>query len=250
MEIGNKIKEAMTEIQDTVNNGKDKTLEHTCKELAPSGMAWFRAGISLIPIAGGALDHLLFDKYSAIQQKNMQQAIDAMKEKMASLDEQKVSKVWFESEEALDMFKNLCQRVMYEGDSAKIKMLSNVFCLFGTNEHQADPNKYAVLDTLSKLTNNQRVFFKALYEMEQVKKTVGNNIMFTVVARWQSSILDYCNSHPEILSQLKKPASLHIDLNILASFSLIENMGIPINEDVAYRLSSLGMLAYSYMKDA
>lgn len=162
MKMPDKIKKQLEVIKDTIDNGGVKTAGEEMRGLAPSGMGWLRAGIASIPIVGGGLDHLLFDKYAEIQQKNMQLAIDAMKEKMISMEEQKVSKSWFESEEALDMLRNLLQRIMYEGDSIKIKTLSNVYCQFGTIEHKDDPNKYAVLDIISKMTNNQRLTCKTL----------------------------------------------------------------------------------------
>ena len=250
MKMPDNIKKQLEVIKDTVDNGAEKTLGEEMKDLAPSGMGWLRAGVASIPFVGGGLDHLLFDKYAEIQQKNMQQAIDAMKEKMATMEEQKVSKEWFESEEALDMLRNLLQRVMYEGDSSKIKTLSCVYCQFGTIEHKDDPNKYAVLDTISKLTSNQRVIFKAVNEVPQETKTVGDGaIEYTATAKWQTNILDYCNNNIAIRSQLKGHVLLDVELDILMSFNLIVALDAASSKDAAYRVSALGRLAYSYLKE-
>lgn len=244
-----KIKKQLEVIKDTVDNGAEKTMGEEMKDLAPSGMGWLRAGVASIPFVGGGLDHLLFDKYAEIQRKNMQQAIDAMKEKVASMEEQKVSKEWFESEEALDMLRNLLQRVMYEGDSGKIRTLSNVYCQFGTIEHKDDPNKFAVLDTISKLTSNQRVIFKVVNEVPQETKTVGDGaIEYTATAKWQTNILDYCNN-TTIRSQLKGHVLLNVELDILTSFNLIVALDAASSKDAAYRVSALGRLAYSYLKE-
>jgi hypothetical protein len=251
MKMPDKIKKQLEVLKDTINNGVEKGAGEEMKDLAPSGMGWLRAGVASIPIVGGGLDHLLFDKYAEIQQKNIQQAIDAMKEKMATMEEQKVSKDWFESEEALDMLRNLLQRIMYEGDDVKIKALSYVYCQFGTIEHKDDPNKYAVLDTISKLTNNQRVVFKAVNEVVQETKTVSEGALeYTATAKWQSTILDYCNSNTTIRSQLRGPVLLDVELDILMSFNLIVNLDVGSSKDSAFRVSALGRLAYSYLKDA
>lgn len=250
MKMPNKIKKQLEVIKDTIDNGVEKTAGEKMRDLAPSGMGWLRAGVASIPIVGGGLDHLLFDKYAEIQQKNMQLAIDAMKEKMVSMEEQKVSKNWFESEEALDMLRNLLQRIMYEGDSIKIKTLSNVYCQFGTIEHKDDPNKYAVLDIISKMTNNQRVVFKAVNEVAQETKTVSEGaIEYTATAKWQSAILDYCNKNTAIRNQLRGHVLLNVELDILMSFNLIVNLDVGATKDAAFRVSALGKLAYSYLKD-
>ena len=251
MKMPDKIKKQLELIKDTIDNGVEKTAGEEMKNLAPSGMGWLRAGIASVPIIGSGLDHLLFDKYAEIQQKNMQQAINAIKAKMETMDEQKVSKEWFESEEALDMLRNLLLRIMYEGDIVKINTLSNVFCQFGTIEHKDDPNKYAVLDTISKLTNNQRVIFKAVNEVPQEMKTVSvGDIEYTATAKWQTTILDYCNKNMIIRSQLRGHVSLNVELDILMSFNLIVNLDVSSTKDAAYRVSELGKLTYLYLKEA
>lgn len=250
MKIPEKIKNQLEVIKDTIDNGIEKTTGEEMKDLAPSGTAWLRASIASIPLVGGGLDHLLFDKYADIQQKNMRLAIDAMKEKMATMEEQAVSKDWFESEEALDMLRNLLQRIMYEGDGSKIKTLSCVYCQFGTTEHKEDPNKYAVLDTISKLTNNQRAVFKAVNEVPQETKTVsGGSLEYTATAKWQSTILDYCKNNNTIRSQLRGNVFIDVELDILMSFNLVVNLGVGSSKDSAFRVSELGKLAYSYLKD-
>ncbi len=218
-------------------------------EKVKKGPTWLRAGVSAIPWAGGSLDHLLFDRADEIRIKNVEQTLESMKDCLGRMEEDKVSKEWFESEEALDMLKNLIQKIEFEGDSAKVKTLSNVYCLFGTANHKDDPNKHAVLETISKLTNNQLVVFRALNETPQEQKSFGEMITFTATAKWQSSILNYCNSHPEILHQLKGHVTINVELDILASFNLITNMNLATSEDVAYRVSELGKLAYSYLRE-
>lgn len=227
MDIPEKIKESMT-------------------DLMPSGMGWLRAGIASIPFVGGGLDHLLFDKYAEIQQKNIKHAIDAMGVKMSTMDEQKISKEWFESEEALDMLRNLFDRIMYEGDCAKIQALSNVYCQFGTLEHKDDPNKYAAFDTISKLTNNQRIIFLALNDVkEQAGSVMGGDF---VIARWKNTIIDYCKNSEVVKDQLKEDINYDVELSILTSLNLLINLNI-FSDDYAYKVTGLGKLVYSYLRE-
>ena len=152
-------------------------------ERAKQGPTLLRAGVAAIPWVGGSLDHLLFDKAGEVRMQNAEKAIDSMKKALENLGEGKVSKEWFESEEALDMFKNLLQKIEYEGDKEKINNLSNIYCLFGTNEHKDDPNKFAVLETIAKLTKTQRIVFRAMDEVKEETKTGSSDaIQYTATA--------------------------------------------------------------------
>ena len=247
MKMPEKIQKQLDVIKNTVDGGVEKTVKEEITDLMPSRIGWLRTVLSSIPYVGGALDHLLFDKYAEIQQKNMRQALKAIEEKMATMDEQKVSLEWFESEEALDMLINLLQRVFYEGDNTKIQVLSNVFCIFGTIQHAKDPNKYAVLDTISKLTNNQRVIFMAVNEVpDQPGSIVGGDYN---MARWQDTIINYCQNNMVIKNQLFGDAQFELELSILSSFNLLETLNIHSFNHLAYRVSGLGKLTYSYLKD-
>lgn len=245
METPSKINKALAEVKVAAERGKETT-----KELMPSGITWLRAAISLIPYAGGPLDHLLFDKYADIQRKNIQQAIDSMKLSMERLNEEKVSKDWFESEEALEMLSNLIQKIMYEGDKHKIQTLSNVYCLFGTKEHKDDPNKYAVLESIAKLTSNQRVVFLAAYEVvQETKEYSTGDLVEKTTAIWKSSILDYVKNTPRLMEQIKGHVIIDDELDIISSFNLLVNINTSHPQDTAYRKSGLGKLAFNYLKE-
>ena len=85
MKMPDIIQKQLDDIKDTVDNGDEKTVKEELKDLIPSGLGWLRSAVSFIPTIGGALDHLLFDKYAEIQQKNIRQAIKAIEEKMATM---------------------------------------------------------------------------------------------------------------------------------------------------------------------
>ena len=167
--------------------------------LVPSGKGWLRAVVATIPYVGGGLDHLFFDKYAEIQHKNVLCAIDEIKKKMKSMEEQMVCKEWFESVEALDLFRNLLQRVMFEGDGRKIKTLCCMYCLFGTKDHVLDPNKYAVLDVVAKLTNNQKLIFLSIDDVPKCPGRIEGGDY--IVARWGKTIVDCCKKYQRYKSK-------------------------------------------------
>lgn len=178
-----------------------------------------------------------------------------MKDCLGNIKEEKVNKEWFESEEALDMFKNLLIKIEFEGDKAKIKTLSNVYCLFGKNEHKDDPNKNAVLESLSKLTTKQRIILKAVGKVKQKQKTSEEGaITTTATAIWQSDILAYCQSDAAIIHQLSSQGAgmtyLDLELDFLVSLNLLRLVNTLNIKDTGYSISSLGKLAIGYLDEA
>lgn len=249
---------------------KTDKVVNNIKEYAPSGKAVIRAGISAIPVLGGSLDHLLFDKSDEIRMKNLETAIVELTECVKQLQEERISQEWFDSENALAMFKSLYEKVEFEPDRRKIRSLCQLFCLFGTNEHIDDPNKLAVLETVSKLTNNQRVLFMTVCRVPVEEKTgTSDAINYTASNKWLSTIMEWANKK-EVTSMLDIPTAKiefknvdgklstvvkkpHIDLNeeldILASFNLLRIDYIPNISDIGYSVTALGNLVYSYLQE-
>ncbi len=253
MDFPKKIKKAIDDINNTVNPKGNNSVVETVKNLAPTGEACLRASIAAIPYIGGPLDHLLFDKYAKVQQKNMQQAVEAMKAAMEKMDEEKVSKEWFESEEALDMLKTLFDKIRYEGDKDKINTLSYMYCLFGSKEHIGDPNKYAVMEIVSKLTKSQRIVFRALSEVKEERKSgTGEAITYSATAIWQNSVLQFMQSnlkYIQLISGLGKKVQLDVELDILVSFNMLRFIDVPNMNDRGFYITALGKMALSYMKE-
>lgn len=223
------------------------------KEYVPTAQAWGRALVAAIPVVGGSLDHLLFDKAGEVRLQKIEQSVKNIEEFISNIDENRITKEWFESIEALEMFKQLYEKVEFEPSDSKVKALSRVYTLFGTNEHVADPNKTAMLEIISKLTDNQRIIFKAVGEVPAEEKNGSSDaISYTATAIWQSSILKYLNSNLKYLIQLKSTTGqvqLDVELDILASFNLLRLQEIPNLKDRGYVITSLGKLALSYLNE-
>ncbi len=122
----------------------------------PTGTSILRAGVSLIPLVGGVLDHLLFDKADEIRTRNIEQSISEISKKMGNIPEENITKEWFESTEAIEMFRQLIEKVQFESDNIKIKTLSDIYAISGTTEFSSDPNKFAVLRKVAELTTVQK----------------------------------------------------------------------------------------------
>lgn len=228
---------------------KRKTIEKV-KGYIPSAHSWRRALVSCIPYVGGGLDHLLFDKAGEIRLQKLEVAVNSMSKYIESLNDERIILQWFDSIEALEMFKRLFEKVEFEHSDSKIKALSQVYILFGTTEHVADPNKYAVLDIISKMTDNQREVFKVLNVVPlENKQYSAGDIDYIRKARWQSSLLDYINNNPSIREKLNNDVSISVELDILASFNLLSILDTPTSNNAAYRITEIGRLIYSYLTE-
>ena len=228
---------------------KSKAIEKV-KQYAPTAQSWSRALVAGIPMVGGSLEHLIFDKSDEIRMRRLEQSVKNIEECINRLEEGRLKVEWFESLEALEMFKQLIGKIEFEPSNTKVKALSNVYTLFGTSDHLGDPNKYAMLETISKMTDNQRIIFKAVNETPRETKTYGDGaIEFTTTAIWLSSVLEYVNSHQDIRKQLHGHVALDIELDILASFNLLVNIRAANSKDTAFTISQIGKRAYSYLKE-
>lgn len=240
---------AESEYDRTMSEDKNKALEKI-KENAPTALAWSRALVAGIPWVGGSLDHIIFDKAEEIRIQRLEQSVKNIEEILKKLDECRIKLEWYESVEALDMFKQLINKIEFEPSDSKVKTLSQIYALFGTKEHAEDPNKFAMLDTISKMTDNQRVVFLAANEVPQeTKKISAGAIVHTIPGRWQSTMLNYIKQNKKMMDQLKGHVLINVDLDILTSFNLLYNLDAPSNEDAAYRITQIGKLAYSYIKE-
>lgn len=232
-----------------MSEDKNKAIDKI-KNNAPSALAWSRALLAGIPWIGGSLDHLIFDKAGEVRLKRLEQSVKNMEEMISKLDEERLKVEWFESVEALDMFKHLFNKIEFEPSDNKVKMLSQIYTLFGTKEHVDDPNKYAVLDTIAKLTSNQKVIFLASNEVgKEAKEYTTGDLVETTTAIWKSTILNHIKTTPRLMGQIKGNVVIDVELDIISSFNLLVNLNVSHPQDSAYLITGLGRLAYSYMKE-
>lgn len=227
----------------------NKTIEKI-KNHVPSVLAFSRALIASIPLVGGGLDHLLFDKAGEIRLQKLELTVNNIVEFISSLNEGRIIIKWFDSIEALELFKQLFNKVEFEHSDSKVKTLSQTYILFGTAEHVDDPNKYVVLDIISKMTDNQREIFKALNAIpEETKQYSAGDIAYIRLALWKSSLLDYINNTPNICVNMKDKVSIGEELDILTSFNLLSSLDIPSSENSAFRITEMGKLVFTYLKE-
>jgi hypothetical protein len=214
----------------------------------PEGTSWLRAAVSSIPVAGSALDHLLFDKADTIRMRNMEAAVAALSDEIQKLGQQAIDKNWFSSEEALAAFKILSDKASYEPDKDKIDALGRLVASCGTVEHANDTKKLSVLEHLARLTSVQiKLLAVILATPPQEKKFSTGGLEQTITAIWQSDVIEVLKNRPIFWS-----GKLLIvqELEILESLNTIRRSQLFVSGELGFTLTAIGHHAATYVKSA
>lgn len=223
-------------------------MRNDVSKLVPDNITWIRAAVSCIPVVGGALDHLIFDKADAIRIKNLEIAIAALSNQIETSGQDTVDKSWFSSEEALAAFKLMSDKVSYEPDRRKIEALGKITAACGSKEHSHDAKKLSVVEHLSRLSAIQIRILAVIAEIVPSKRKLDfGTLQQTASAIWASDIVTALRAEPQFWE-----GTLQIDeeLEVLVSYNTIRQVEIMGPSENAYVITSIGKVAASYLKTA
>lgn len=214
----------------------------------PEGTAWLRAAVASIPMAGSALDHLLFDKADAIRMRNMEAAVASLSDEVQKLGQQAIDKGWFSSEEALAAFKILSDKASYEPDKVKIDALGRLVATCGTVEHADDAKKLSVLEHLARLTSVQiKLLSVMLATQPQEKKFSTGSLEQTAKAIWTSDVIAALNAGPPFWNGT---LALDQELEVLESLNTIRRVQLFGPGELGFSFTAIGRHAATYVKSA
>lgn len=226
-----------------MNDNKD------IQSLIPSKLAWLRATVSAIPMVGGALDHLLFDKADEIRARNVEQAITAIENRLRQIPETAIDKNWFSSEEALAMFRELVDKIQFEPDRKKRDSLANVVAVSGTTALSSDSRKLSVLDHLNRLTYVQMKMLSILSKLPHNKREIGTEIVQSVNALWADQIVQAVQNNPSgqfWVGQL----NIGLELEVLEALNVVRRIQLISGNESAFAVTDLGKEAAKYFAAA
>lgn len=216
--------------------------------LLPERNAWLRAAVASIPVVGAAFDHLLFDKADAIRLKNLEAAIAALSAQLNDVQAASVDKSWFQSEEALAVFKMLADKASYEPDPAKVSALGRVVAACGDVQHSADERKLAVVEHLSRLSATQIRLLAVVASVAPVTRKISTGgLEQTVTAVWQDKILEVLRAG---LRFWTGTMALDQELELLESFNVLRRVQLMGPAQPAFALTHIGKLAATYVETA
>lgn len=214
----------------------------------PDRTAWLRAAVASVPVVGAAFDHLLFDKADAIRLGNLEAAIAALSEQLNTVQAESIDKNWFESNEALAVFKMLSDKVSYEADPAKVNALGKVVAACGNVQHSGDERKLSVVEHLSRLSATQiRLLAVVASITPETRKISTGGLEQTITAVWQDKILEVLRAGQRFWNgQLP----LNQELEVLESFNVLRRVQLMGPAEPAFVLTHIGRLAATYVETA
>ncbi len=211
----------------------------------PNKTTWLRAAISAIPAVGGALDHLIFDKADEIRARNIEDAISSIAERLNAIPEELIDSSWFESEEALAMFRNMADKIEFEPDSKKRESLAKVVAASGMKKFSSDKRKLSILDHLSRLSFVQMRLMSIISQLQPQKREVGNEIVQSVNALWANQIIEAIK-HNSYGQFWEGQLNIGLELEVLESLNVIRTVPLITGGEKAFELTSLGMETSKY----
>lgn len=211
----------------------------------PEGVTWIKAAVAAIPMVGGALGHLIFDKADAIRLGNIEAALAALSEQIKTIKSENLNKYWFESEEALAAFKMMADEVSYEPDFKKVNDLGYIVAACGSNDHVDDDKKLAVLEHLSKLSHTQIKILSVIATLPRQEKIISTGgVEQQAKAIWFSGIASALQSGPSFWDGT---LMLVEELELLESYNTVRQVQLLGPSERAYELTTLGRRAASYL---
>jgi hypothetical protein len=214
----------------------------------PEGVAWIRAAVASIPVAGGALDHLLFDKADAIRAKNLQAAIDALSEQLKSVKESTVDKSWFDSEEALAAFRLMADKVSYEPDPKKVEAMGKIVGACGSTKHSGDPKKLSILEHLARLSQVQLRLLSIIAKLPATEKKLELiGLQQTASGIWIGDIVTAIKAVPQFW---EGTMALDQELEVLESLNMVRQMQLMGPTEPGYVITGIGKVAATYVQTA
>ena len=230
-----------------------------------------KAGIATIPVVGGALDHLIFDRAAELRIQNIENSIKYIADKIASMQESNIDKEWFGSIDALDIFKSLGLHIETEPDEEKIKILSETYAKFGMLKNSSNVYKKVVLDKIGQMSSLQRIVFMEICKFKNTPQSSPSisSAISKIYKNPNQSRLTSSNPAPmnirfegvpiaqfcEIFKQKQQTdpliskinCNVECELQILNNYSLLQQPSGTIDSHKFYQITEIGNLVYEVL---
>lgn len=219
-------------------------------EALPNSRTILRAVVSSVPHVGSALDHLIFGRADEIRMRNVETALEAVANQLGMVQEEVIDRAWFESEEALAVYRLLSEKVSYEPDKQKIACMGRVAGACGHRKHSADDTKLSVIEHLSRLSMVQLKLLQCVATVSAKERTwqIGESALTqTATAIWLSDILAALRAGPTFWSGM---LAVDQELEVLESLNVLRQMQLMGPAERGYVLTAIGKRAADYLATA
>ncbi len=236
------MREKITEIADKAKDSK----------YVPNKGSLFRAGVSAIPVVGGALDHLIFDKSDEIRTRNIEATITALEEKYSHLEQSTINLDWFSTGEAVNLFKELISLIEYEDSQEKVKAISNLYAISSMYQFTDDNQKAWVMRKVSELSDEQRKLFAIVAAMQPEKREFSSRgLKSSETAIWNDSVFQYLSDQFDADNSFRfwgDDFNSDTQLELLTASGLLLRHQSIFAKNAGYNVSVFGKIVLSYLK--
>lgn len=236
------MKERITEIAKKVKDSK----------YVPNTGSFLRASVSAIPVVGGALDHLIFDKSDEIRTRNIEATIISLQEQYSRLEQSTINLDWFSTGEAVNLFKELIALVEYEDSQEKLEAISSLYAVSSTYQFSDDNQKAWVMRKVSELSNEQRKLFVVIASMQPEKREFSSGgLQSTETAIWNDSVLKYFTVQLQVDHTYRfwgEDFNVDTQLELLTSSGLLIRHQSMLAKNAGYKVSVFGNIVFNYLK--
>ncbi|MBF4296908.1 hypothetical protein EAY24_27060, partial [Vibrio anguillarum] len=218
----------------------------------PNTGSFFRAGVSAIPVVGGALDHLIFDKSDEIRTRNIEATITALEEKYSHLEQSTINLDWFSTGEAVNLFKELITLIEYEDSQEKVEAISNLYAVSSMYQFTDDNQKAWVMRKVSELSDEQRKLFVIVASMQPERREFSSGgLKSSETAIWNDSVFQDLSAKFEAdnsFSFWSRDFNVDTQLELLTVSGLFMRHQSMFAKNAGYKVSVFGKIVLSYLK--
>ena len=224
----------------------------TTSKYVPNTSSVFRAGVSAIPVVGGALDHLIFDKSDEIRTRNIEVAIASLENKYQKLENASINLDWFLTGEAVNLFKELISLIEYEDSQEKLDAVSQLYALSSLQQFSNDQQKAWVMRKVSELSNEQRkLFVEVASILPEERKYSSGALQSSESAIWNDAVYNLLNNKVKIdplYCFWSEGFNVDVQLELLCSAGVLERKHSYFAKNQGYKISVFGLSVLEYLK--
>lgn len=166
---------------------------------------WLRALVALIPYIGGSLDILLSHRHFEIVQKRLACLIEGLSEKVSSLDQSKIDRVYLESEDWHDLFLLSLEKASRVASKDRIRAIAAILAkpLIGEAGGAIEP--FDLVQIVGELTEQEAMTLSLvgqLYRSHPDLLTGSYQTLFTTKSLQSITLERHRDAMPLLLSRL------------------------------------------------
>jgi hypothetical protein len=212
---------------------------HTDEAKLDGGNEALNALIASIPLAGGAISSILAGRAQRQMLARVTDVFEAFKERVEQMQEEKIDKEFFESDEFLTLFTLTLEQIQITHDKAKLKMLATGLANSASSDFVSESRKELFLRILRDLAPEH---VSMLHEMRPVEHFGRKGVRLSVDSPTEDrlAVLQHLASQGIVTESLRVEKIPTVNFSHPGSFHMIQKY-LETPPTKSYLLSDFGV---------